>query len=753
MLAYDQPITRSKPDAGPKPARTSAGLNVSQLALLLWRRKAAIAMAALIGACVAIGIGKSLTPKYLATAQLYVDPRELQLVDRELTPRSQDISGLAMVVESQARLITSNSVLTQVIQDTHLDKDPEFGGSSNGMMARLLGLFGLEARSGSEPKLDQMAALEALNRHINVKKTDRTFIVDIDVWSYDATKAAMLANAISNAYLAEARNSQSIAARRATSDLSGRLKELQERLRKAENALAIYKAQNNFVGTQDTLINDQQLMTSNQRLASAHAATLDAQAKYDQIEANRRASIDAGAIPEALQSPTIANLRAQYAEARKRMAEMTSELGPLHPSLRQMEKQVEDLRRTVNEEIDRFAQSAKNDLARARDYETSLTRALEAQKRQSVQLSQASVRLRELEREVEASRDVYQSFLKRSRETEEQESLNTSNARIIGEATVPQRRSFPPAMSLIAAIGLVLGALLAASWFTAVELLSFDTAAALPIRAPPDSKTPIQPQSPSENRAPPPPAEKPGIARLQESDVMRTLGGILATGGIPDLTRLGWPTLRSAFPQTTFLDTMREMRQALTRRSAASVTPVLAVIGRGTGRDRSIVALNVALAAARDGTKVLVIDADHESHSISTKLAGPRKAEAKRLGWLSIGSKAARAIKTVNGITVLPSAGAGASDAIRRAIAQARSAGDCDLVIVDGPAMPWSPEDRKLLDVADGLAAVLPASLDINDCMDEIIAALGGTERKLIGVIINELHMSTDTSLRSRQYA
>ena len=113
--------------------------------------------------------------------------------------------------------------------------------------------------------------------------------------------------------------------------------------------------------------------------------------------------------------------------------------------MRQVEKQVEDLRRTINEEIDRFAQSAKNDLTRARDYEASLNKALETQKRQSVQMSQASVRLRELERDVEASRDVYQSFLKRSRETEEQETLNTSSARIIGEATVPQRRTFPPA--------------------------------------------------------------------------------------------------------------------------------------------------------------------------------------------------------------------------------------------------------------------------------------------------------------------
>ena len=274
----------------------------------------------------------------------------MQLVDRELTPRAQDVSGLAMVVESQARLITSNNVLLQVIQDTNLDKDPEFGGESRGMMASLLGLFGIELHSADEAKLGQMAALEALNRHINVKKTDRTFIVDIDVWSHDPAKAAMLANAISNAYLAESKISQATAARRATTDLSGRLKELQERLRTAENALAVYKAQNNFVGTQDTLISDQQLSASNQRLAAARALTLDAQAKYDQIEASRRASTDAGAIPEALQSPTIANLRAQYAEARKRYAELTGELGPLHPALRQMEKQVEDLRRTINEE-------------------------------------------------------------------------------------------------------------------------------------------------------------------------------------------------------------------------------------------------------------------------------------------------------------------------------------------------------------------------------------------------------------------
>jgi uncharacterized protein involved in exopolysaccharide biosynthesis/Mrp family chromosome partitioning ATPase len=767
MLIYDQPIDRAKPEVGHAAAAVPAGFSVLDLAQLLWQRKAAIVSAALISACVAIAVGKSLTPKYTASAQLYVDPRELQLVDRELTPRAQDISGLAMVVESQARVITSNNVLLQVIRDTHLEKDPEFGGGdSKGVMGSLLGLFGVGLRPTAEQqKQIQMGALEALIRHVNVKKTDRTFIVDIDVWSYEPAKAAMLANAISKAYLAESKQSQAAAARRATTDLSGRLKELQERLRNAENPLAVYKAQNNFVGSQDTLISDQQLSASNQRLAAARALTLDAQAKLDQIEASRKASSDAGAIPEALQSQTIANLRAQYAEARKRQAELHSELGPRHPALRQMEQQVQDLRRAINEEVERFAQSAKNDLVRARDYEASLGKALETQKRQSVQMSQASVRLRELEREVEASRDVYQSFLKRSRETEEQETLNTSSARIIGDATVPQRRTFPPAMSLLAMIGFVFGGLAASGWFIALSQLMPGTNPVQPRDKAP-AETPKQPPAPAAEKQPPaaPPQpqpavsliEKPLIARLQEADVMRTLGGILATDSTADVTRLGWPTLRAGFPLMTVLNAMREMRAVLARRAGGETPPVMAVIGAGADQDRSIAALNIALAAARDGAKVLLIDADLGERALSSKVSHLTSSEPSRFGWLSIGAKAARAIPTANGISILPAVNATdakAGDAIRKAIAQARSAGGYDLVILDGPAMPWSPADRKLLDIAEGLVAILPVHLDINDSMEDIIAALGGAERKLVGVVLSEVNPTAASPPRDKQYA
>jgi cellulose biosynthesis protein BcsQ len=219
---------------------------------------------------------------------------------------------------------------------------------------------------------------------------------------------------------------------------------------------------------------------------------------------------------------------------------------------------------------------------------------------------------------------------------------------------------------------------------------------------------------------------------------------------------MGWPTLRAGFPMTTFLNAMREMRAPLAKPSPADATPVMAVIGTGVAKDRSIAALNIALAAARDGAKVLLIDADHAAHTLSDKLNRPGKSEASRINWLSVGTKASRTIETTNGISVLPAITASdvkSGEAIQKAIAQARAAGGYDLVILDGPAMPWSAADGKLFDVAAGLVAILPASLDINDSMEKIITALGGAERKLVGVVINELQPATVERQRDKQYA
>lgn len=822
MLAYDQPTAQStaqftadvKMALQPERAPRAVGFNLLEMAALLWRRLAWIAAAALLCTVLALVIGKSLTPKYTATTQLYVDPRELQLVDRELAPRTQDATSVSMIAESQARLLTSNSVLFRVIDSAKLETDPEFGGGqAGGLFSSLMGFFSSGAKPGAANSA-RLAALEALYRHITVKRSDRTFIVDVDVWSYDPAKAAMLANAVAAAYLAQAIEVQSSSARRATTELSGRLKELEQRLRTSENRVAAYKAENNFVGTQDTLVSDQQLSEVNGRLGSARAATLDAQARYDQITAGIAATADGGATSEALRSPTLASLRGQYAEARRRQAELANEFGSRHPAIRSIDTQVADLKKNINEEVTRFAQSAKNDLTRAREYENSLVRSLDALKRQSVDMSQASVRLRELERDVEANRAVYQSFLKRSRETEEQETLTTSNARIVGEANVPRTRSFPPGMPSLMMLGFIFGALASAALIVLADRLKAKpvmtpapakgrepavapvapapvapmAAATVPVAEPPVAKSPVvtppaaaapvaaepvvtpvvtpapavapeQPwvSAPDLQPAAPKPVlalmDKPLITQLGYADVYRRNADTPRHDAI-DINRVGWPTLRIGGSPGPFAEAMREIRVAAARRSSSHHAPVLALVGQGRTEDRSIVALNVALAAALDGIDVLLIDADFSHGGLSRRLgalgvqAAPGDVQVSASGLCP-------PIETINRVTLLPISrqadAAIMSEAVRMIVEDARASDECGLIILDGPAAPFAAWDRTLLDVTDGLLAVLPASLDINQAMEGLLAALNGAERKLLGVVLNELDGANE--VQEREYA
>ena len=94
--------------------------------------------------------------------------------------------------------------------------------------------------------------------------------------------------------------------------------------------------------------------------------------------------------------------------------------------------------------------------------------------------------------------------------------------------------------------------------------------------------------------------------------------------------------------------------------------------------------------------------------------------------------------------------GAKATEVIGKSLAQVRATGGYDLVILDGPVLPWEADDRKLLETVDGIVAVLPLSLDINEAMEDIITSLGIAQRKLAGVILNELNAPVQ---RGKQYA
>ena len=337
-------------------------------------------------------------------------------------------------VESQARVIASDNVLRRVVASEGLDHDPEF---MRGAMAQ---------------KYGPLAALNELQRRVQVKRSERTYVVDVSVTSEDPDKAARIANAIAQAYLTEQTEVRSNAARQISQALTGRLKELQTRVRDAEQKVEAYKASHNIVGANGELVNEQQLTSLNAQLSAARARTSEAKARLDQVESVLHSKTPIGAFPEAVQSQTISMLRSQYAEIMRRDAEQKSSLGERHPAVIEIEAQGARLQKLIEDEVNRIAASDRAEYERAKADEDMLSRQVDALKNTAVSTNESLVGLRELERDVQASRAVYESFLVRSRETGEQEQVDTKNIRIISKADRPLYRSSPPP-SLVRRLG------------------------------------------------------------------------------------------------------------------------------------------------------------------------------------------------------------------------------------------------------------------------------------------------------------
>ncbi len=198
--------------------------------------------------------------------------------------------------------MTSDSIKRRVIERLRLAGDPDFGGGSGGLLRRL----GLGSESSGPTRDPVLVALAAMDKQVMIRRGERTFVIDITTITGDGAKSARVSNAIAEIYLEDQTEVRAEAAQRASNSLGSRLAELRERLRVAEDKVEKYRASNNLVGASGKLVSDEQLSISNAQLAQARAGVADAQARFDQIRTLRPQSIEAGAVPEALQSQSIA---------------------------------------------------------------------------------------------------------------------------------------------------------------------------------------------------------------------------------------------------------------------------------------------------------------------------------------------------------------------------------------------------------------------------------------------------------------
>lgn len=668
-----------------------AGSDLRELLGSLRRHRHWIAGSAALFLSLAAGFLAAVPPRYTATAQLMIDPRGLQVIDRAITPTSQTSEVAAALAETQMRLLASDTVLSRVVEREQLARDDEF----NGAAATLVGLARTamhDLLGGTRERDPALEALRTLRKRVKTVRPQASFVIELSLSTRDPDKSARLARAVSEAFI-EAQNAlRRDASQRASDALSGRLQELQERVGRAENAVERFKAQNNIVGASGRLVSEQQLTELTNQLGAARARTGELRARVEQIEKLRRTGVAPDAIPETIQSPAIASLRAQYAEVKRLEDNLLLNLGERHPELGSIRAQSRSLRQQIADEVARIGSAARSDYERARAAESELAKNLEGLKIQSGSVNHLLVRLRELEREAQASRAVYESFLNRTRELKEQQDIDTSNTAVITPALPPARRDGLPAPLLLlvaGALGLAIGAVTA-------------------------------------------------VAREQYDGRVHTARQFTAFTGLPVLATL--PRFRSAALADLLAAgagparALHRAYDALRDRDMPARPRVVLVAATENAQARATAALNLALVAAARGERVLLVDGD-SSATLSQGLGGrggPSLADL--LEGRATLDDAARAERT--NLSIL-AGGAGpnpSGEAISRQLVAA--AGRFDLVLVDGGLIGSDPALRAWAEAASDILLVAHAQATPLERLVEARAILGGQAAKVFGALL-----------------
>ena len=386
-----------------------------------------------------------ITPSlYSSTAEILIDVHSRQLVAKDANPDVAAADGGIVQAESQARVIESGGVLLRAIAATNLTHDPEFNGS--GFLRRLFEPLLLKLRSPSPPgEVNDVEAktLLALRRVLAVKRADKVLVVEVVVTTRNAEKSALIANAIVDSYLLDQSNAKAGVLKRESAELTARLDGQRQRVQDAENAVAKYKAQNQIISTSGQLIIEQKLGNANAQLADAKVRSTRLEAKIDQLNRLRRSGGSTDATAEAIQSNVVGSLREQEAILVQQESDLQSQYGPRHPKIGAVESQLSNLRRLISAELSRVEQATRSEYEQALTNQHQIAENVDRLKGETLATNEASIRLRELERDLEAARSVYAAYLVRAQETREQASIDTTSARIISRALPAPERSWP----------------------------------------------------------------------------------------------------------------------------------------------------------------------------------------------------------------------------------------------------------------------------------------------------------------------
>ena len=459
----------------PRPRQQDDDIDLRELLRKVWRRRGIILGTVIVLTVLAALVIFQLTPRYTASTLVMIGARENQVVDVEAV-----LSGLSdddKTIQSEIQVIRSRELAAKL----RLDRKPEFNPALQvpGAWATLLDpktylpedwvpvFYGAEVvRRQSEEELVKREFERVVTRFLDgltVATEGRSRVVRISYQSLDRRQAAQIADTIADFYIVAQLDTKFQATQRANEWLNTRLSELREQVLVSEQAVEEFRKSSGLLRGKETTLAAQEVSELNTQLVIERTKRAESEARLRQVEGLLSSPGGTETATEVLESPLIQNLRQQEATVERRAAELASEFGPKHPRIITVQAEMADLQAKIRSEVNRIVDGLRNEVAVARARVATLSGALNDLKRRMGDLNEADVQLRALEREAQANRALFETFLTRSKETDTQEGFQQADASIISRATIPEAPSYPRkklllafAVSIAGLIGIVL---------------------------------------------------------------------------------------------------------------------------------------------------------------------------------------------------------------------------------------------------------------------------------------------------------
>jgi capsular exopolysaccharide synthesis family protein len=525
------------------------------------------------------------TPIYEGKVQLLIEADNPNVVNfKEVIDEAQSRQDY---YQTQYRLLQSRSLAKKTIDDLRLWKNEELtpdptkqsfsvGNMMRGAAAWTASLFTQASdEEASVPDADETAAqtktIDAFIDRLNIAPVRNSRLVEVSYRSADAALPPQVANALAKAFIEQNLDFRFTATREASSFLGDQLEVQRKQVEAAESKLQQYREQNgaiSFDATENIVV--QKLADLNAAVTKAKTERLQKESMYRQLLAIQNNPTELDTFPAILNNQFIQQQKAELAALQRQEAQLADKLGARHPDMIKMQSAIQQAQIKLQGEIAKVVQAVRTEYQGAQAQEQSLTSALDSQKGEALGMNRKAIEYGVLARDVESSKQIYQSLLQRAKETGISGELKTSNVRVV-DAAEQSNTPVSPRRTLNLLLGLLGGG------FIGIGLAFFFEYLDHHIKTPEEIETQLGLPS-------------LGLVPMLEGSVARPL----IDGGVP----------------VNFTEAFRGLRTNILFSSADSGSRSIAVTSTGPSEGKSLIASNLAIGIAQSGQRVLLIDAD-----------------------------------------------------------------------------------------------------------------------------------------------